>query len=329
MGLGAEHGVHHWSLGEGPGWNAMSTLRGLMWQSTNTTRKTPTMGTPGKQRKTKEFSCGKALMLHCDPWHAHRTKDPALANTKQGWVSCHLQPSLEAERPVHDSQRWKARGYCLLGPRDCISHQAMRGPPVTNHTFLGSARSATPETSSPEEMHGPPGTVLSRPTKEAQRLGSGRCMLPCAWQPHVVHPLQVLPHVPVVLVCSGPPCHSTPEPVSPKKWPLSPLKRGLQAEEANPRQSKAERTASKWQVQQIKIFQLETVHLRGNCRLWEQVHAGTSDCLTQNSLHTAHNNVKDVPAYVGGSFEQATQLEKENRGITQFFSLLLLLIFKI
>ena len=37
-----------------------------------------------RETKTKELSCGKALMLHCDPWHAHRTKDPALENTKQG-----------------------------------------------------------------------------------------------------------------------------------------------------------------------------------------------------------------------------------------------------
>ena len=133
------------------------------------------------------------------------------------------------------------------------------------------------------------------------------------------------------------PAHSTPEPVSPKKWPLSPPHvrseirpwREAWSRGGQPRQSKAERTASKWQVQQIKILQLETVHLRGNCRLWEQVHAATRDCLTQNSLHTAHNNVKDVLAYVGGSFEQSTQPEQENRGITQFFSLLLLLILKI
>ena len=43
-----------------------------------------------------------------------------------------------------------------------------------------SARSVTPETSSHEEMHGPPGTVLSQHTKEPQMLGSGRCMLPWA-----------------------------------------------------------------------------------------------------------------------------------------------------
>ena len=84
-------------LRERIGLNAVRTLRGLMWQNTERTRKTPTMGTPGKERKTKELSSGKALLLHCDPWHAHRTKDPALENTRQGWVSCHLQPSLEAE----------------------------------------------------------------------------------------------------------------------------------------------------------------------------------------------------------------------------------------
>ena len=272
-------------------------------------------------------------MLHCDPWHAHRTKDPALENTKQGWVSCHLQPSLEAERQVHDSQRWKARGHCHLGPRDCISHQAMRGPPVTNHTFLGSSRSVTPETSSPEEMelcsHRPPRNLSSLYLGGACCLGRGnpmwsiycKCSHTCQW----------------CLFAVALPAHSTPEPVSPKKWPLSPPPvrseirpwREAWSRGGQPRQSKAERTASKWQVQQIKILQLETVHLRGNCRLWEQVHAATRDCLTQNSLHTAHNNVKDVLAYVGGSFEQSTQLEQENRGITQFFSLLLLLILKI
>ena len=38
-------------------------------------------------------------------------------NTKGEQVVCPLQPSLEAERQMHDSQRLKARGRCKLSPR--------------------------------------------------------------------------------------------------------------------------------------------------------------------------------------------------------------------
>ena len=48
-------------------------------------------------------------------------------NTKGEQAICLLWLSAEAERQVCNSQRWKTRGCRNLGPRDCISSQAMRG----------------------------------------------------------------------------------------------------------------------------------------------------------------------------------------------------------
>ena len=61
---------------------------------------TQTMGTPERQRKTKDLSPRKALIPQCVSWHTHKTKDCALANTKGEQAGCHLQPSLDAERQV-------------------------------------------------------------------------------------------------------------------------------------------------------------------------------------------------------------------------------------
>ena len=47
------------------------------------------MGKP--ERQTKDLYHWKALMLHCDPWHVHRTKGHALANTKGEQASSHSQ----------------------------------------------------------------------------------------------------------------------------------------------------------------------------------------------------------------------------------------------
>lgn len=37
---------------------------------------------PEEQRKKKDLSLGKALMLHRDPWGTHRTKGHTLTNSK-------------------------------------------------------------------------------------------------------------------------------------------------------------------------------------------------------------------------------------------------------
>ena len=92
-------------------------LKGLIRHSTDRMGKTQTTGMPEKQRKTKDLSLWKALTLHSDPWHAHRTKDHTLTNNKEEQVNCHLWPSLVAERQVHDSQRWRQGAATILAPK--------------------------------------------------------------------------------------------------------------------------------------------------------------------------------------------------------------------
>ena len=52
-------------------------------------------------------------------------------------VAVYGPSSLEAQRQMSDSQSWKARGCCNLGPRDHIFHQTVSRVPVANHVFLG------------------------------------------------------------------------------------------------------------------------------------------------------------------------------------------------
>ena len=42
----------------------------------------------------------------------------------------------------------------------------------------------------------------------------------------------------------------------------------------------------------------ETVHLRSNYRLWEQLQPRTMDCLTLNWPHTSHNSSRQIPRYI-------------------------------
>lgn len=82
---------------------------------------------PERQSKIMGLSCRKALMPHCDHQCAHRTKDHTLVNTKGEQAICLLWLSIEAERQVCNSQRWKTRCCRNLSPRDCIFSQAMKG----------------------------------------------------------------------------------------------------------------------------------------------------------------------------------------------------------
>ena len=99
------------------------------------------------------------------------------------------------------------------------------------------------------------------------------------------------------------PPHNTTEQVSLNKWPpLPPCVRAeirhqkdLQTEEA--KINKEGELLWKWQIQQLKTLHLilETVHLRGTYKTWEQVQAGTRDNLTLNWTHTAQNSSKEIP----------------------------------
>ena len=192
----------------------------------------------------------------------------------------------------------------------------MSGLPVTNHTFLGSWTVHIRQ-----ECH----------TRDQFPWGDARPTWNCALTAHQGTSDAWIWEVHVALGCGNPmwsihckcshtcqwclfavslPVHSTTEQVGPNKWSLSRPRAGqrsdteerLASRGGQPRQTKEKRTASKGQVQQIKILQLETVHLRGNYRLWEQIQAGTREYLTQNWLHTPHN-AKDVSRYTRGPSE--------------------------
>ena len=165
---------------------------------------------PEKQRKTKDLSYRRALTPHCDPWCTHRTITRIapyriLKESKPAAIYGPYYP--EAERQVHDSQRWKARGPCNFSPRDCTSLQAVSRLPVTNHVCLGTwtvhislkCHNLRPAPLRRCRAHlglssqctweskwlrpgrrmrgkGPPGTVSLPCTQEPEWLGPGKCM---------------------------------------------------------------------------------------------------------------------------------------------------------
>lgn len=59
-------------------------------------------------------------------------------NKKGEQASCHLWPSSEAERQVHDSQWWKSWRPLHLVSSGCNSCQAVTRLPVANHILLES-----------------------------------------------------------------------------------------------------------------------------------------------------------------------------------------------
>ena len=203
------------------------------------------MGTLEKQRKTKDLSLWKALTLHCDPWHAHRTKDHTLANNKGQQVSCHLWLSLGAERQVHDSQRWRQGVATILTPETTFPTKLWTGCQLLTTSswdpwWFMCARSVITWDQLPwgnasttwdgafmvhlgnwvtwtgevHKMHSSCGTVSSQSAQEAERLGSG------LWQPHMGHPLQALP-IQASSVCLQCPSLSTVQ-LSLNKRPFSP-----------------------------------------------------------------------------------------------------------
>jgi len=77
-----------------------------------------------------------------------------------------------------------------------------------------------PETNSPEETHGSPGTVPSWRTWKPEQLGPGRCtwaMATPTWSSHC----ECSPYAPAEFTVSLP-LHSTTEQESMNKWPLLP-----------------------------------------------------------------------------------------------------------
>ena len=151
-------------------------------------------------------------MPHSDPWLTHRTKDLALANITGGQTACRLWPSLEAERQVCNSQRWKVRGCWNLGPRDCTllpsgewaaSHY-LHLPGILDASDLPGVLQI--ENSSLEETHSPPGTVILCHIQEPTWLGPEMCKPPWAmatllWSIHCASS----PHTPTKFVFSVPP----------------------------------------------------------------------------------------------------------------------------
>ena len=65
-----------------------------------------------------------------------RIKGPC-PNNKGEQVCCHLQPSLEAERQVHNN-RCRKQGAAAISAPETTPPAKLSGPPVTNQVFLGS-----------------------------------------------------------------------------------------------------------------------------------------------------------------------------------------------
>ena len=99
---------------------------------------TQTVTFPERQRgKKKSFPAKGSKATHLvHPWCTYITKN--WGNTKGEQAGFLMGPSSpEAEGQVCDSQSWKARGCCNLGPRDRIFHQTVSRFPVANQVFLG------------------------------------------------------------------------------------------------------------------------------------------------------------------------------------------------
>ena len=78
-----------------------------------------------------------------------------------------------------DSQSWKAKDCCSLGPRDHIFHQTVSRLPFANRVFLGSWTADISQEwhslrSALQRKHGTPGTVLLSRTQETEWPRPGR-----------------------------------------------------------------------------------------------------------------------------------------------------------
>lgn len=97
------------------------------------------MGIPERQKENKgPFLREGSNITLLTPGVLKRIKSHALVSTKGEQAVCPLQPSLEAERQMHNSQRLKARGHCKLSHRVETPCQAVSRLPVTNYISLGS-----------------------------------------------------------------------------------------------------------------------------------------------------------------------------------------------
>ena len=196
--------------------------------------------------------------------------------------------------PCTQSSEW-------LGPgkdTKCIAHLGLcpcRAPENLRSLDLGSAQNAGPTWHSALIEHPGPWAVWTWEVHTT--LGFGKTS--------IVHTLQHSPHMPVG-ICLQCLSLSTTEQVSLNKCSPSPPHvraeirhwRDLHAEEAKISKEKGitlEVTdATDWNP----AVNAETVHLRGNYRLWEQLQPRTKDCLTLNWPHTAHNSSRQIPRYI-------------------------------
>ena len=183
------------------------------------------------------------------------------------------------------------------------------------------------------KMHSPSGSVPLQSTWEPEKLRPGKCtkcrahLAQCPyrapwtvssvdlgsthylglWQnQHCPYTATLPTHASGYLFAVSLPLHSTTEQVSLNKCSPSPPHvraeirhwRDLHAEEAKISKEKGitlEVTdATDWNP----AVNAETVHLRGNYRLWEQLQPRTKDCLTLNWPHTAHNSSRQIPRYI-------------------------------
>ena len=131
------------------------------------------MGIPERQRKTKDLPHRNSLTLYSDPWHAHRTKEPSLANTKEEEASWGLLHSLPGGRETGGRQ-----GATAISAPETTSPAKL----WANHVFLDSWMVCISQESCNLRLatlrrhmaHLVP--VPSWYTWRTKQLGQGRCM---------------------------------------------------------------------------------------------------------------------------------------------------------